>query len=246
MPVIETVLFDCDNTLAETEMPAFIACSGLVNEVLQQHGVNQRFTADTLMRDYVGRSFRHMLLDLASKHNFSVTPEEMERLVKLEEDRVIGQLADSVKACDGVNEVLAELYGRFQMAVVSSSALRRVRVCLRATGQQQYFMRSHVYSAATSLPMPKSKPAPDIYVHAGNDLGADPQRSLAIEDSPSGGKAARDANVPWIGYVGAYPAEEQDAVAAQLHEVGAIYVIHHWRQFMPLFNRLLHSEGWVV
>jgi beta-phosphoglucomutase-like phosphatase (HAD superfamily) len=39
------------------------------------------------------------------------------------------------------------------------------------------------------------KPAPDIYLAACRALGADPARSVALEDSPPGVRSARDAGM---------------------------------------------------
>lgn len=43
------------------------------------------------------------------------------------------------------------------------------------------------------------KPNPDIYLHAAKQLGVDPEYCIAIEDSPSGIKAAKDAGMFCVG-----------------------------------------------
>jgi beta-phosphoglucomutase-like phosphatase (HAD superfamily) len=47
--------------------------------------------------------------------------------------------------------------------------------------------------------VPNPKPAPDIYLEACRRLGADPARSVALEDSPTGAQAAKAAGLTVIG-----------------------------------------------
>jgi beta-phosphoglucomutase-like phosphatase (HAD superfamily) len=43
--------------------------------------------------------------------------------------------------------------------------------------------------------VPRGKPAPDVYLEAARRLGADPERSAAVEDSRSGILSARAAGM---------------------------------------------------
>jgi beta-phosphoglucomutase-like phosphatase (HAD superfamily) len=239
---VETILFDCDNTLAESEKLAFIACCAVVNEALSERGIARCFTPAELMKTFVGRTFRDMITELGTEHGFVLSAAELNTLAKREEDRVTETLAAHVEACRGVNAVLADVFGRFQIAVVSSSALRRVRACLKKTGQEQYFQYEHVFSATNSLPKPLGKPDPAIYHHSLEVLGAAAERSLAIEDSVSGGKAATAAGVPWIGYVGSYPACERVEKAEALMRAGALCVMAEWSEFPAILEELLHCD----
>ena len=55
----------------------------------------------------------------------------------------------------------------------------------------------HLYSGQT---LGRPKPAPDLYLHAARQLGADPARAVVIEDSPTGARAARAAGMRCFGY----------------------------------------------
>ena len=48
----------------------------------------------------------------------------------------------------------------------------------------------------------RGKPAPDIFLHAAEKMGADPQQCVVIEDSPLGVEGAVAANMTAIGYTG--------------------------------------------
>ena len=188
------------------------------------------FTGESLQRDYVGQNFRGMLTTVSKEHGVTITPEQMEGYVRREEDIVISRLKQHLEPCDGVDDVLAQLDGKYTLAVVSSSALRRVQVCLDKTGQAKYF-GPRVYSAATSLAVPTSKPDPAIYLHAIKDLGKQAAECVAIEDSRSGTLSAVRAGIKTIGYVGAYPPAERAAMADVLKDAGADVIMIEWKDF---------------
>lgn len=228
------ILFDCDNTLVKSEDLAFEACADLINEVMAKQGINQRFTGETLITSFVGRNFRGMMEVLQDDYKFKLSPEELETYVATEVDRVIAKLQAKAEPCDGSMEVLTKLYDdkKYKLAVVSSSALRRVQVSIAKTGQDKFFPIDEVYSAATSLPMPTSKPDPAIYLHVLEKHGVKPEECVAIEDSMSGATAAVRAKIPLIGYVGAYHTEaKKDEITEKFAGLGCNVVMRHWSEF---------------
>jgi len=225
-----TGLYDCDNTLVESERLAFCACCQLVNEILASKGVAVSFTPAALEHRFVGKTFRHMILELAEEHGFTVETDELSMLVTEEENRVIDILLNEVETTAGVNAHLESIQDRRLLAVVSSSALRRVNACIKKADQVRFF-GERVYSATTSLPEPKSKPAPDVYLHALKVLGVTANECYAVEDSRSGVLSGVAAGILVIGYVGALPVEEQEARTQQLLAAGAAVVISDWTEF---------------
>lgn len=89
----------------------------------------------------------------------------------------------------------------------------------------------HVFSAATSLPTPTSKPDPAIYIYAMSVLSVQPSECVAIEDSRSGATAAFRANIKTVGYVGSYPEEEQAKMTKVLEDAGVVVVMKDWKEF---------------
>ncbi|KAI7650080.1 hypothetical protein KC318_g16694, partial [Hortaea werneckii] len=124
----------------------------------------------------------------------------------------------------------------YPMAVVSTSAKPRVIASLQKTDLLRFFPEEHVYSAATSLNPPSSKPDPAIYLHACKELGVKPEETLTVEDSKSGATAAMRAGIPIIAYVGIYKIEEgeqkQNQMAQLLTEqTKASTVMYDWKEF---------------
>lgn len=184
------------------------------------------------MKDFVGQNFRGMLIGLQERYNLEIP--DIDEYVDKELGKVIQGLEERAQPCEGATDVVAKLFEQkeYGLTVVSSSALPRVRASLKKVGQDKYFPYEHVYSAATSLPTPTSKPDPAIYLYACDQIGAQAAECLAIEDSKSGATAAMRAKIPLIGYVGAYDKDEQDEKAAMLKkECGAITVMYHWSDF---------------
>ncbi|KAI9149407.1 haloacid dehalogenase-like hydrolase [Paramyrothecium foliicola] len=240
---ITTLLFDCDNTLVLSEELAFEACAGLINEICESRNVELRFSGETLIKEFVGQNFRGMLTSLQKIHGIQISPEEMEDYVTREEDAVIAKLKEALVPCPGVDEQLEQLAasGKYKLAVVSSSALRRVKASVVKVGQDKYF-GNDIFSAATSLEKPTSKPDPAIYLHALKVLGKTAQESIAIEDSKSGTLSGTRAGIKVIGYVGPYADDKKDEMEKVLKDAGAVIVMRDWSEFPSAVAKIEAGE----
>jgi HAD superfamily hydrolase (TIGR01509 family) len=174
-----------------------------------------------------------MMVALKAKYKYDMSDSELETYVSREEDQVIAKLKEKLQPCVGVDEELEKLQkkGEYKMSVVSSSALRRVKASIEKVGQDKYFEGEHVFSAATSLPKPTSKPDPAIYLHAMSVLGKKAEECVAIEDSKSWATAAYRAKIVTIGYVGSYEPDEQEKMRGVLRDAGCAVIMEHWKEF---------------
>lgn len=183
-----------------TERLAFEVCTDLANEILEKHGIKECYTIDKLLEDFVGHNFRGMMVKLQKQHNFTMTLDELEDYTDRELEAVTKKLSQEATLCDGVQAELEKLKQQgYPMAVVSTSAKPRIVAGLKKCGIDHYFPNEHIFSAATSLDPPSSKPDPAIYLHACKVLGVKPEETVTIEDSQSGGTSAMRAGVPLIG-----------------------------------------------
>jgi beta-phosphoglucomutase-like phosphatase (HAD superfamily) len=233
MPQITTLLFDCDNTLVLSEELAFEACADLINSICEDRKLEARFTGETLIQEFVGQNFRGMLTSLQKLHGIEISPEDMEKYVLQEEDAVIAKLKASLRPCPGVDDQLEQLSssGKYLMSVVSSSALRRVKASIEKVGQDKYFQEGGVFSAASSLPKPTSKPDPAIYLFALEKLGKKAEESVAIEDSKSGTLSGTRAGIKVVGYVGPYADDKKEEMRKVLSDAGAVIIMDDWSEF---------------
>jgi HAD superfamily hydrolase (TIGR01509 family) len=236
-----TILFDCDNTLVLSEELAFEACAELANEILEKKGKPDRYTGPSLLKDFVGQNFRGMMVNLCKKYDFTLTDSELDEYVDRELGKVVETLEKKAQPCPGVMEQLEGLHTlkNYQLAVVSSSALSRVQASIKKVGMEKYFRPDWVYSAATSLPKPTSKPDPAVYLYAMEQIGVKPEECVAIEDSRSGATAAMRAKIPLIGYVGPYDEEERVKMVKILtEECGAAAIMYHWSEFPEILKKI--------
>ena len=241
---VKYILLDCDNTLCLSERLAFEACADLTNELMEKHNIDARYTTDSLLEDFVGQNFRGMMVGLQKKHNFEMSPEELDDYVSQELGRVTEKLSQKCTVCPGVPEQLESLKKQnYPMSVVSTSAKPRVVASLVKTKIDHYFPNEHVYSAATSLDPPSSKPDPKIYLYACEQLGVKPEECVTVEDSKSGATAAMRAGIPLIGYVGVYGIEEGKEKMEQMAKIlteqcKADAIMYDWKEFPEILKKI--------
>lgn len=185
-----------------------------------------------------------MMVSLKAKYKYEMDDAELESYVTREEDQVISKLKEKLKPCEGVDEELKKLEkdGKYDLAVVSSSALRRVRASIEKVGQDKYFPYDWVFSAATSLEKPTSKPDPAIYLHAMKTLGKKAEECVAVEDSKSGATAAYRAGIKTIGYTGSYEEDEREKMRKVLVDAGCVVMMSEWSEFEGCMKKIENGE----
>lgn len=184
------------------------------------------------------------MVSLKAKYKYEMADDELNGYVLKEEDKVIAKLKAELRPCVNVDEELKKLeaHRRYHLAVVSSSALRRVQASVEKVGHDKYFEDAHVFSAATSLPKPTSKPDPAVYLHAMDFLGKKAEECVAVEDSKSGATAAFRAHIKTIGYVGSYEPEKQAEMRQVLKDAGCVVVMDDWKEFESCMEKIEAGE----
>jgi HAD superfamily hydrolase (TIGR01509 family) len=241
---VKYILLDCDNTLCLSERLAFEACTDLTNELLELYNIKERYTVEDLLEAFVGQNFRGMMVGLQKKHGFQMPADQLEEYVGKELGAVTAKLKAKCQPCPGAPEELERLkQAGYPMSVVSTSAKPRVVASLEKTGIDKYFPNEHVYSAATSLNPPSSKPDPKIYLYACEQLGVKPEETVTVEDSKSGATAAMRAGIPCIGYVGVYKIEEGEEKMKQMEKTlreqcNCVEIMYDWKEFPELLKKV--------
>jgi HAD superfamily hydrolase (TIGR01509 family) len=134
------------------------------------------------------------------------------------------KFAASLLPIEGVGAVLDAL--QLPICVASSSDLDRVVFSLAMTGLSGHF-GGRLY---TSQMVKRGKPAPDLFLHAAAAMGADPRRTLVIEDSVSGVRAGKAADMTVWGFVGGGHYASRDG-RAMLRAAGADRVFARMSDF---------------
>ncbi len=174
----EALLFDCDGTLVDT-----MSLHRLVwAEIFGRHGfeVTDEWWADhanVALLPFVRAVVPDADETLADDLNGEATVMFVERLHLIE-------------PLEHVIDVAREHHGRLPMAVVTGGYRDVVVPTLDSAGIL------HLFDViVTADDVTHSKPAPDIYLRGADELGVDPARCIAYEDSEIGMTAAREAGV---------------------------------------------------
>jgi beta-phosphoglucomutase-like phosphatase (HAD superfamily) len=230
------VLCDADGNLFPSEEPAFAASTEVTNRLLEHLSLEIRFTPQELRLRALGRNFRATATDIAAEHGLDLQPEQLEPWVAEEKAKVTTYLGTVLEPDPQVFDPLTRLARGCSLAAVSSSALKRLDACFRATGLEVLFPPEVRFSAEDSLPRATTKPDPAIYVHALAQLRVEAHRALAVEDSVPGVQSAVRAGIETVGNLVFAPPAERSARRSDLIEAGAATVVDSWSQLERLLD----------
>lgn len=231
------VLCDADGNLFPSEEPAFVASSEVTNRFLAEHGVDRAYGAEELRLAATGLSYRTVLATLAREHGVPpLTPEELERWVRVEKEAVTAHLRQVLRPDQEVLVPLTALAEHRGLAAVSSSADARIAACFEVTGMAGWFPPGRRFSAEDSLAVPTSKPDPAIYAYALRALGLDAAQAVAVEDSGTGATSAVAAGIPTIGNLQFVQEAEREERRRVLLEAGVSVVVEAWTEIVELLG----------
>jgi HAD superfamily hydrolase (TIGR01509 family) len=216
----DLIIFDCDGVLIDSELLTIEVEVALLAEA----GI--MITGDEIIERYVGISMKAMLADLEARFGLPLGDDFAARHAV----RVNTVFERDLRAMPGIVGVLTGLPGK--VCVASSSSPERLRHTLGIAGLYERF-HPHIFSATM---VEHGKPAPDLFLHAAERMGAPPSRCLVIEDSMPGIEAAAAAGMTAIGFTGGSHCREGHA--ARLGTAGAAIVVEAMAEMPAAVARL--------
>lgn len=135
----------------------------------------------------------------------------------------VSEFRRGISPLPGSMRLLEGFQGRLKQGVATNS--RRVLADLSLTSAG---LASLVDVLVCVEDVPRPKPFPDSYLRACELLGADPARSVCVEDSPVGAAAAKAAGMWVIGcpsFTGALP-EAADVVVSSLEDLDPLVFLN--------------------
>ena len=222
MRPLEAVIFDCDGVLVDSEVIAVrveLACLAEIGLHYDPHDFAERF---------LGQTHTAFHVELEQDHHKQFGRPLPTGFPQAMSDKVWAEMSVDVVAVDGVTETVKALSGA--KAVASSSGLAHLQHKLRHVGLFDAFA-PHIYSGEG---VARGKPFPDIYLHAAAQLGIDPARCLAVEDSVNGVKSAVAAGMTAVGFIGGGHCSPN--LAARLKDAGASQVISSMLDVLSIFG----------
>ncbi len=208
-----TLIFDCDGVLADTErfghLPAF-------NRTFEAEGLPVRWTEDEYaekLRIGGGKERMGSLLtgQFVREHGLPADAEGQKELLARWHKRKTATYTELVAAGvmpgrPGIARIIEDaLAAGWTVAVASTSAEESVRAVLEHAAGPAAAAQIEVFAGDV---VPAKKPDPGIYRLAIERTGADPDDTLAIEDSRNGMLAAVGAGLRCLVTVSSYTSEE--------------------------------------
>jgi HAD superfamily hydrolase (TIGR01509 family) len=207
------IIFDCDGVLVDSEV---LSCRCLC-EALASCGIEVGL--EETLDLFLGRS-----LDAVLEHYQGLGRSIPRQFPAELRAKVQETFRAALCPIEGIGSVLEGL--KIPHCVASSSALDRVSLSLSLTGLARHF-GDRLYTAQM---VDRGKPAPDLFLYAARRMQADPARTLVIEDSVSGVRAAKAAGMAVWGFVGGSHYRSRDG-RASLRDAGADRVFARMADF---------------
>ena len=168
----EAILFDCDGVLVDSEP----IVNGVLRDMLEEAG--WAMTLADCMATFVGKAVRDERALIAARTGRPLTDDWLSAFY----ERRNLALREGLAAIDGAHEAVAAAHARVDGRIACASGADRFKVemQLAQVGLLPYF-DGRVFSGHE---MPRSKPAPDVYLAAADHLGVPGARCLVIDDTP--------------------------------------------------------------
>lgn len=208
---LDALIFDSDGVLVDSE----IIHIAVEQELLSELGLHYERT--TYLSRFVGLSNADFYSQLSSDYALHVGGEFPSDFGSMLQERLWPRIEAELQPIDGVADLVEAFHGK--VAVGSSAPLERLTKKLEIANLFSLFS-PHVYSVDS---VAKGKPAPDLFLHAAEQLGAQPDKCAVIEDSVHGVIAARAAQMIPIGFVGGSHADS--GLGERLKASGAEFVV---------------------
>ena len=194
------VIFDCDGVLVDSESISNRVFCSMLNDL----GLG--VTLDDMFQHFVGLSMPQCV-ELVTNMLGAPPPQDF---VKILRSRTELALKEQVAPIPGVREMLDQI--QVPSCVASSGTHEKIRLTLGATGLLERFA-NRIYSV---VDVERPKPAPDIFLHAAQQMGVDPVDCVVIEDTPSGVRAGVAAGMHVLGFCAYTPADRLKNAGAHL------------------------------
>jgi HAD superfamily hydrolase (TIGR01509 family) len=218
-PDFQAVLFDCDGVLVDSEH----ITNGVLRDMLEEAGWS--LTQAECMRLFIGKAVKDERARIEANTG---KPLSDAWLSEFRERRNV-RLEREVRAVRGALQAVERIHAAYGGLIACASGADRFKVelQLQRCGMAGFF-EGRIFSGHE---MPRSKPAPDVYLAAAAALGIDPRRCAVVEDTVPGTTAGVAAGATVFGYS---PAEAGHDAPAALRAAGAARIFTDMRELPAL------------
>jgi beta-phosphoglucomutase-like phosphatase (HAD superfamily) len=196
---LQLVIFDCDGVLVDSE----VISNRVLARLLTEEGVP--LTLSETRRHYQGLLLDEILTRTEERFGHRLADDFLARFQAERNEEFTNELKPVAGAARMIRRVQA---AGIPVCVASQGKLRKTRLTLGLTGLDELIPPDAVFSAYA---VPHGKPHPDLFLHAAAEMGASPEKSVVIEDTPSGVTAGVAAGMRVLGF-----AADSDATALRV------------------------------
>lgn len=196
---LDLVIFDCDGVLVDSEPAANRVFAEMLGQIGLDVGIHEMY------EEFVGRSMSHCMRLVEEKLGRPPPDDFVARL----QERTFAAFEAELRPMPGIVEALDAI--EVPVCVASSGELQKMQLTLGLTGLLPRF-EGRLFSVTE---VTRSKPAPDVYLHAAARLGAEPDACVVVEDSPIGAQAGVAAGMTVLGFCAHTPPGKLLAVGVQ-------------------------------
>ncbi|MDR3372062.1 HAD family phosphatase [Rhodoferax sp.] len=199
----KAILFDCDGVLVDSEA---ITC-GVLRDMLEEIG--WAMTLAECMRRFIGKTVREERAAIEAHTGKPFSGDWLQAFYQRRNEA----LMDGLEIIPGAMAAVQAAHSLTQGRIACASGADRFKVEMQLT--QVDLMDFFVGRVFSGHEMPRSKPAPDVYLAAARQLGLAGSDCLVIEDTTVGVTAGVAAGATVWAYC------PQPAAGAALLQVGA-------------------------
>lgn len=213
----QLVIFDCDGVLVDSERILHRVFAEMLTEV------GFPITHEETTRRFIGQSLATCVTLIEQSYQKPLPQDFIERC----KAREFAVLRQELQPVFGIAEALEKI--TLPKCVASNSNHRHIQLVLTVTGLLSHF-DGKFYS---SYDVDRPKPFPDVYLHAAQQMGFQPEECVVIEDSIPGVQAASAAGM----IVFAYSSHQQiETYRDTLMAAGASVVFEQMQQLPNLID----------
>ncbi|AWZ01510.1 6-phosphogluconate phosphatase [Rhodobiaceae bacterium] len=183
------MIFDCDGVLVDTEHVANQLLSRLVTEA------GAPLSYEQCRKRFLGKSMKTVQAEVEELAGRSL-PEDWHQMVRDESIKLFAAGIEAVPHVKGQIERLRD--DGMPYCVASSGQMEKMHATLGSSGLL-HLVEDVLFNADM---VARGKPAPDLFLHAADEMGHAPETCVVIEDSRPGIEAGVAAGMQVLGYAG--------------------------------------------
>lgn len=231
--MLKAVIFDMDGVIIDSE-PLHARANILA---LKKYGVDLTYDYVT---QFIGNTILHMCETIRKDYGLEISAKSLsaESAHQIE----LLHAKEGYTPIPFVKELIQDLNRHgLKLAIASSSTMELIEKIV-----DQFELRPYFTKLISGLNVTHSKPAPDIFLKACDELGVTPDEAIIIEDSSNGVLAAVRAGIPVIGYVNTHSGNQDLSKGSILvegfEEIDTQFIKRTYQHAHNLPADIVHTE----